>query len=331
MEDDDAIMLKTKKKKLAIDPDEEAEGRPNFITTKSQEEKPDRENFEHKANGDKSKEAKKQTEKKDDAKPKTDNRSVSPSKPKPAGDKDKQPAKREEKVVVKPKPIPSSGSEKKSSEANGQVQKKAPEEKKTPSNPPKKRKVESSSESESESEDEKPRKKQVSSSKPKPKPAKKESSAGPEAKTVVKTKDVLVYDVLKRWWYCMPDWPPAGFDYNAELAKQKLRKVDQKYWRIEPETDANGFKKVFEMPSYPGMFKNSKGEIIDLRPKDSCPSYEVFKKKSILELCELKAKALKGQIDDLEKSVVVDEDLLKQLKKELIQAEKSYERQKEKK
>lgn len=157
-------MQKTKKKKLAIGSDEEAEGKPNFITTKSTEEKPDRENFEHKANGDKPKEAKKQPEKKDEAKPKTDNRSSSPSKPKPAGDKDKQDVKRntDQKVVVKAKPIVGSGGEKKASETNGQVQKKAPEERKTPSNPPpKKKKVESSSESESESEDEKPKKSSV--------------------------------------------------------------------------------------------------------------------------------------------------------------------------
>jgi len=137
--------------------------------------------------------------------------------------------------------------------------------------------------------------------------------------------------VLKRWWYCLPDWPPTGHDYSLELAKNKLRKVDQKYWRIEPETDANGNRKVFELPSYPGFYKNSKGETIDLRPKENCPSFSNLKTKSILELCELLVTALKNQVDALEKSPNCDNELLNQLKKDLSKAERSYEAQKNKK
>lgn len=33
----------------------------------------------------------------------------------------------------------------------------------------------------------------------------------------------------------MPDWPPKDFDYSAALARRGLRKVEQKYWKVEPE------------------------------------------------------------------------------------------------
>jgi len=83
-------------------------------------------------------------------------------------------------------------------------------------------------------------------------------------------KDELIYNVLKRWWYCLPEWPPANFDYTAELLKRNLRKVDFKYFRIEKDIDDKGLmifvrsskttlglKKVYEIPSYPGVFKNA--------------------------------------------------------------------------
>jgi len=41
----------------------------------------------------------------------------------------------------------------------------------------------------------------------------------------VKTKNELIIDVLKRWWYCMPDWPPVGFDYQKKLDDKNLRVV----------------------------------------------------------------------------------------------------------
>ena len=66
------------------------------------------------------------------------------------------------------------------------------------------------------------------------------SAGKPQVKKVVKSKDALVYEVLKRWWYCMPDWPPVGMNYNKELAERQLRRVEQRYWRIEPEIDATG-------------------------------------------------------------------------------------------
>lgn len=336
--DDEVILKQTQKKRLVIDDDQE--GPPTrTITTKVQEEKPARDNYDHKTNGDKAKDAKKPPEKKEETKTSKSDPKASPAKPKPASDKDPKAVKSntDQKPPAKPKPA-SSTDEKKSGESNGQTQKKPSEGSKPPAKPVNKKKEESESESgsdedsaeDSDSDDDR-KKKEKAKPKPKPKPeVKPKRESKEEPKKVVKKKDVLVYDVLKRWWYALPEWPPAGHDYSAELAKNKLRKVDPKYFRKEVETDANGHRKVFEMPAYAGLFKDSSGEIHDLRPRESCPCYEVFKNKSILELCGLLATALKNQVEALEKSPVVDQELLHQLKKELVQAQKSYEAQKAK-
>jgi hypothetical protein len=54
-----------------------------------------------------------------------------------------------------------------------------------------------------------------------------------------KTKHELVYEILKRWWYCMPDWPNPSEDYTEGLAELKLRIVKENF-NFEPETDSKG-------------------------------------------------------------------------------------------
>lgn len=122
----------------------------------------------------------------------------------------------------------------------------------------------------------------------------------------------------------MEDWPPKEFDYTPLLTEKGFRKVDIKSWKLETE-EKNGLHKVFEVPSYPGLFKNSKGELYDLRPKDSCPCYDTLRKKSALDLLEMLIKAYTNQISALEKSEFCDPTLLSQLKKELFKVEKNYE------
>jgi len=89
--------------------------------------------------------------------------------------------------------------------------------------------------------------------------------------------------------------------------------------------------KVHEISSYTGLYKNSKGEVFDLRPRDTCPCYETLKVKSILDLCEMLVTALRNQSTELEKTERCDPELLSQLKKELSRAEKNYEAQKARK
>eukprot|EP00331_Platyophrya_macrostoma_P031970 CAMPEP_0176439036 /NCGR_PEP_ID=MMETSP0127-20121128/19682_1 /TAXON_ID=938130 /ORGANISM="Platyophrya macrostoma, Strain WH" /LENGTH=266 /DNA_ID=CAMNT_0017823185 /DNA_START=15 /DNA_END=815 /DNA_ORIENTATION=+ len=155
----------------------------------------------------------------------------------------------------------------------------------------------------------------------KSKPAKDSKSKSQSSSQPLKTKNSLVYDVLKRWWYVMPDWPPKDYDYGPALLRKGLRKVETKYWKVEPE-EKDGKRKVFEISSYPGLFKNSQGEIIDLRPSDSCPSFENLKKKSQGELAQMLVTALKTQIFQLDNSENPDPELSKELQKELAKAQK---------
>ena len=74
---------------------------------------------------------------------------------------------------------------------------------------------------------------------------------------VVKTRDDLIYDVLKRWWYVLPEWPPKDTNYQQLLEEKNLREVKKIRWKIEDEIDKNNKRKVYQIPGYPGLFKNS--------------------------------------------------------------------------
>ena len=77
---------------------------------------------------------------------------------------------------------------------------------------------------------------------------------------VPKTKYSLVYEILKRWWYIMPEWPPRNFDYSPLLKQANLREVPHENFRFESEVDAQGRKKVYQMPGYPGIFVDGQVE-----------------------------------------------------------------------
>lgn len=59
-----------------------------------------------------------------------------------------------------------------------------------------------------------------------------------------KPKDALIYDVLKRWWYALPDWPPANYDYQPSLEANKLRLISKQKFRIAPDLDDKGTHKL---------------------------------------------------------------------------------------
>ena len=50
----------------------------------------------------------------------------------------------------------------------------------------------------------------------------------------------LVDELARRWWYALPAWPPADFDYNTELAKRNFELVEPNKLREE----SKGFKRV---------------------------------------------------------------------------------------
>lgn len=48
-----------------------------------------------------------------------------------------------------------------------------------------------------------------------------------------------MYEVLKRWWYALPDWPDPNADYKEKLIENKLRVVKENF-NFEPEEDNKG-------------------------------------------------------------------------------------------
>jgi hypothetical protein len=130
-----------------------------------------------------------------------------------------------------------------------------------------------------------------------------------------RSKADLVTKVLVRWWYVLPDWPPAA-DYAPLLAAKNLRLVDSGAWLQEPQFD-QGREKVREVPGYAGVFQNSKGLLFDLRDQSTCPSFSNLFAKPVSELRRLLATALEKQLEELKAQPDCDPKLAKQLSKEL--------------
>eukprot|EP01017_Pseudomicrothorax_dubius_P003342 TRINITY_DN10458_c0_g1_i1.p1 TRINITY_DN10458_c0_g1~~TRINITY_DN10458_c0_g1_i1.p1 ORF type:complete len:320 (-),score=50.92 TRINITY_DN10458_c0_g1_i1:84-1043(-) len=140
-----------------------------------------------------------------------------------------------------------------------------------------------------------------------------------------KTKKALVLDVLIRWWYCMPDWPPVDYDYGPSLKQRRLRKLDAVAFKHEPIYDHEGYEKVIELSAYRGLFKNVKGEIFDLRPQDSCPSINNLMKKDMRALYAYLATGLRKQMEDLKQYEPKNLVLLRDLQTQYASASRQLE------
>jgi len=115
-------------------------------------------------------------------------------------------------------------------------------------------------------------------------------------------KEKLVADLLCRWWYVMPDWPPADYDYNPRLAKENLRLVSLDKWEDEPDLDPQGRLKCYALTQYKGIYRDAKQQLRDLRPIEGKPSFNQFVKKSEKELITLLVQAINKQIEILSNS-----------------------------
>jgi len=145
-----------------------------------------------------------------------------------------------------------------------------------------------------------------------------EDGGGAVQKRQRSVKEQVVAELLCRWWYALPDWPPTDEEYyQAELAKRSLRKVPIEKWEWEPEEDKQGRKKVYELSQFRGLMRSSQGALIDLRPKDTCPCYANFMKKEVPELYELLVTAYETQLKDLANSKNDEKQFEQELKVKL--------------
>jgi len=98
----------------------------------------------------------------------------------------------------------------------------------------------------------------------------------------------------------MPEWPPADAAwYDPELAKRSLRRVSIQEWEWVPDVDDKGLHKCYELGQFKGVFRKGDGDPVDMRPQDTCPSYNNMMRKDLPELYSLLVKAYEGQIKDL--------------------------------
>lgn len=135
------------------------------------------------------------------------------------------------------------------------------------------------------------------------------------------TKETVVAQLLCRWWYALPDWPPSDDAYyKVELQKRSFRKVSIEEWEWLPEEDDKGRKKVYELSQFRGVFRSSNGDLIDCRPKETCPCFSNFMKKDIVDLWGLLVKAYEGQLVQLKTSKYNETKTAQEIKNALTKA-----------
>ena len=150
---------------------------------------------------------------------------------------------------------------------------------------------------------------------------KKKVTSSSTKKISLKPKGYLVYELLKRWWYALPQWPPENYDTSEKLKENKLRLVKISDWKKEPKTDKDNFEKCLELPGFKYVYLNNDGKVFDFRPEEGKPSYNALIKLSDVKLHEYLAKAYKGQLEELEKKNLVNEKNLRQMIKEKLEKE----------
>lgn len=150
-------------------------------------------------------------------------------------------------------------------------------------------------------------------------------SGGAVQKRKRSLKDEVVAALLCRWWYAdyyvKNDWPPQEESFYEEaLEKTKLRKVEIQEWEWVPEVDSSGRKKVYELTQFRGVFRDSAGNMVDLRPKDTCPCQNVFQQKDLSTLLTMLISAYENQKKDLANSKYNTEKAHDELARSIIKA-----------
>ena len=113
------------------------------------------------------------------------------------------------------------------------------------------------------------------------------------------------------------------------MKENKLRVVKIGDWKKEPKLNKDNFEKCLELPGYKYVYLNTNGKVFDLRPEEGKPSYNNLIKLPDDKLYEYLIKALKAQLEDLEKkNSVLEIDLRKKIKEKLDKAERNYARYK---
>jgi len=112
-------------------------------------------------------------------------------------------------------------------------------------------------------------------------------------------KQKLVAQLLCRWWFALPPWPPEDFDSDAALMNRGFRRAPVNTFAQEPECDKRGLRKAYELEQFQGCFRTSDGELLDMRPTEGRPSYNQFMMKTTPELYRMLGAAYDAQLAEL--------------------------------
>lgn len=112
-------------------------------------------------------------------------------------------------------------------------------------------------------------------------------------------KQALVAQLLCRWWYVLPPWPPEDFNYDAALNARGYRRVPVESFHLEPERDGRGREKVFALKGWLGLFRTGYGDLVDVRPIEGRPSYDRLMLRSVPDLRRLLVAAYENQLKEL--------------------------------
>ena len=131
-------------------------------------------------------------------------------------------------------------------------------------------------------------------------------------RTILKRKKYYVYQLLQRWWYALPNWPPEDLDVSDKLKENNLRLVEEKNWKKEVDINSDNFTKCLELPGYKYVYLSKDGKIYDFRPEKDKPSFNNLMKLDDIELHQYLVNALKNQLEELEKRNYKSEKLLRE-------------------
>lgn len=112
-------------------------------------------------------------------------------------------------------------------------------------------------------------------------------------------KQKLVAQLMCRWWFVLPPWPPEDFDSDAALMRRGFRRAPVNTFAQEPECDKRGLRKAYELEQFQGCFRASDGELLDMRPTEGRPSYNQFMLKTTPELYRMLLAAYDAQLAEL--------------------------------
>lgn len=144
--------------------------------------------------------------------------------------------------------------------------------------------------------------------------------------TILKRKKYYVHQLLQRWWYSLPMWPPENYDTSEKLRENNLRLVEEKNWKKEAEINLDNYKKCIELPGYKYVYLTKDGKVHDFRPEEGKPTFNNLMKLSDIELHQHIVNALRNQLDELEKNKFLSEKKLRtKIKNELKIAKKNLE------